>query len=163
MPLQAAFGPGFFPCCPRILGSPWKVGLQEFKCQRPQNKLTWSLLWIRKLLKNGRRQEGYQARWWRPSMQCNRVLTRQTLLSWAFIGTSTQWGRSWLMISTHWIGCGYLQSEENSTWYFQRWHWFLGGTSFLPKLKTMADWESILSLDTNAKPGLRAGHFFQTA
>jgi hypothetical protein len=30
-----------------------------------------------------------------------------------------------------------------------------GGTSFLPKLKTLADWESILSADTNAKPGLR--------
>jgi hypothetical protein len=30
-----------------------------------------------------------------------------------------------------------------------------GGASFLPKLKTAADWESILSLDANAKPGLR--------
>jgi hypothetical protein len=31
----------------------------------------------------------------------------------------------------------------------------LGGTSFLPKLKTLSDWESILSADANAKPGLR--------
>ena len=30
-----------------------------------------------------------------------------------------------------------------------------GGTSFLPKLKTAADWESMLSDDPNAKPGLR--------
>jgi hypothetical protein len=30
-----------------------------------------------------------------------------------------------------------------------------GGTSFLPTLKTAADWESILSSDANAKPGLR--------
>jgi hypothetical protein len=30
-----------------------------------------------------------------------------------------------------------------------------GGSSFLPKLKTAADWESILSSDANAKPGLR--------
>jgi hypothetical protein len=30
-----------------------------------------------------------------------------------------------------------------------------GGTSFLPKLKTAADWEAILSTDANAKPGLR--------
>jgi hypothetical protein len=30
-----------------------------------------------------------------------------------------------------------------------------GGSSFLPKLKTAADWEAILSTDANAKPGLR--------
>ena len=30
-----------------------------------------------------------------------------------------------------------------------------GGKSFLPKLKNAADWESILSNDANAKPGLR--------
>jgi hypothetical protein len=30
-----------------------------------------------------------------------------------------------------------------------------GGASFLPKLKTAADWEAILSADANAKPGLR--------
>jgi hypothetical protein len=29
------------------------------------------------------------------------------------------------------------------------------GTSFLPKLKTAADWESMLSTEANAKPGLR--------
>jgi hypothetical protein len=30
-----------------------------------------------------------------------------------------------------------------------------GGTSFLPKLKSAAEWEAILSADANAKPGLR--------
>ncbi len=30
-----------------------------------------------------------------------------------------------------------------------------GGTSFLPMLKTAANWECILSNDTNAKAGLR--------
>ena len=29
------------------------------------------------------------------------------------------------------------------------------GTSFLPALKTAADWESMLSSDANAKPGMR--------